>query len=81
MTPSIQRMNCVTNKGWGHSCYLRVLDLARDAGVSQLALFHHDPEHSDDFVDGLVNLCREEIRQKGLTFSCFGSCEGQEVSI
>ena len=37
--------------GWGHSSYAHAADAAQAAGVKQLLLFHHDPAHSDDFLD------------------------------
>ena len=33
--------------GWGHGCVDDVVALAREAGVRQLFLFHHDPMHTD----------------------------------
>uniref|UniRef100_B8HX50 Beta-lactamase domain-containing protein n=1 Tax=Cyanothece sp. (strain PCC 7425 / ATCC 29141) TaxID=395961 RepID=B8HX50_CYAP4 len=37
--------------GWGHSTWQEATKLARAAGVKQLILFHHDPDHNDDFLD------------------------------
>jgi phosphoribosyl 1,2-cyclic phosphodiesterase len=37
--------------GWGHSLVGEVLELARDAGASRVALHHHDPERDDDALD------------------------------
>jgi ribonuclease BN (tRNA processing enzyme) len=34
--------------------------IAREAGVRRLALFHHDPYHDDDTVDGLLAGARAE---------------------
>ena len=39
--------------GWGHSSVPMVLDIATRARVKQLAVFHHDPQHSDKFLDEL----------------------------
>ncbi len=36
--------------GWGHSSWDQAIEVADRAGVRQLALFHHDPEHSDAFL-------------------------------
>lgn len=35
-------------RGWGHSPWSYALDLACQAGVRQLALFHHSPDHNDE---------------------------------
>lgn len=37
--------------GWGHSTWQEGVRLAREAGVHKLVVFHHDPNHSDDFLD------------------------------
>jgi phosphoribosyl 1,2-cyclic phosphodiesterase len=37
--------------GWGHSSIPLLLDVAYEAQVKQLAIFHHDPQHSDKFLD------------------------------
>jgi ribonuclease BN (tRNA processing enzyme) len=39
--------------GWGHSSLSDALGFARRAEVGRLLLFHHDPRHSDDFLDEL----------------------------
>jgi phosphoribosyl 1,2-cyclic phosphodiesterase/ActR/RegA family two-component response regulator len=33
--------------GWGHGCVSEVVDLALEAQVKRLFLFHHDPNHDD----------------------------------
>ena len=37
--------------GWGHSALADTLDFARRVEPEKLLLFHHDPMHSDDFLD------------------------------
>jgi ribonuclease BN (tRNA processing enzyme) len=44
--------------GWGHSTATEAVALAASGGVSQLALFHHDPEHDDSQLDGLLAVAR-----------------------
>jgi phosphoribosyl 1,2-cyclic phosphodiesterase len=46
--------------GWGHSTYDEALRMARAACVKQLYLFHHDPVHTDDFLDARLADCREK---------------------
>jgi phosphoribosyl 1,2-cyclic phosphodiesterase len=45
-------------KGWGHSTWLEGAGVARDAGVKQLLLFHHDPERGDGEVSEIVDQAR-----------------------
>jgi phosphoribosyl 1,2-cyclic phosphodiesterase len=40
--------------GWGHSALSDTLTFADRAAVERLLLFHHDPLHSDDFLDALM---------------------------
>jgi ribonuclease BN (tRNA processing enzyme) len=35
-------------RGWGHSAWEDVVDLALEAQVKQLFLFHHDPNTTDE---------------------------------
>ena len=45
--------------GWGHSSVAHAVQFARRSCVGRLVLFHHDPDRSDDGVDGLVERARE----------------------
>ena len=37
--------------GWGHSSWQQGVRLADAAGADRLCLFHHDPDHDDEFMD------------------------------
>ncbi|MDX2096277.1 MAG: MBL fold metallo-hydrolase [Leptolyngbyaceae cyanobacterium bins.59] len=37
--------------GWGHSTWQAGLQIAQAAGVKRPVMFHHDPNHDDDFLD------------------------------
>ena len=39
--------------GWGHSTWQEAVRLCRPAGVKQLVVFHHDPDHDDDRLDAI----------------------------
>jgi len=39
-----------THVGWGHSTWQEGVRLCREASVKRLAIFHHDPDHEDDFM-------------------------------
>jgi phosphoribosyl 1,2-cyclic phosphodiesterase len=41
--------------GWGHSPLGDALTFARRTEVERLLLFHHDPLHTDDFLDGFLD--------------------------
>ena len=40
--------------GWGHSTWEEGIQVAQDADVKELVLFHHDPDRSDLFVDKML---------------------------
>jgi len=62
-------------RGWGHTSFSDAIRIAREAGVKRLALFHHDPSHTDDF------LAREEVRLQceSSDFIVFAAAEGLEI--
>ncbi len=49
----------VTRKGWGHSTWAHAAELARQAHVGSLALFHHDPDHDDGFLSDVLKKAQE----------------------
>ncbi|MBN4046497.1 sulfatase-like hydrolase/transferase [bacterium AH-315-P15] len=45
--------------GWGHSTWQEGIRLCRAAGVKQLAIFHHDPDHEDDKMEEIECKAKE----------------------
>lgn len=45
--------------GWGHSTWQEGVKIAQAAGVKRLAIFHHEPNHSDDFLDQIETEVQE----------------------
>ena len=37
--------------GWGHSTWNEGMKLCQMAGAKKLAIFHHEPEHTDEIMD------------------------------
>lgn len=68
-------------KGWGHSDYLRVIDLASEAEVEKLVLFHHDPGHNDRFIDKLVENSLDKIKKLKFPKFCIAAREGMEMEV
>jgi phosphoribosyl 1,2-cyclic phosphodiesterase len=56
---------------WGHSVYTDALDLASEAGVKKLGLFHINQERTDGEMDKIVEDCMESIAEKDHKFECF----------
>ncbi len=40
--------------GWGHSTFEHVIESANRVKVKRLALFHHDPDRTDDQIDAMA---------------------------
>lgn len=71
----------VQRRTWGHSSIEAVMELAKRAHVKEVAFFHHDPEHCDDFIDQMVETGREWVKQHGCSVKCFGAAEGMEICL
>lgn len=67
--------------GWGHSRANTVVDLSVLAGVSQCALFHHDPMQNDDAVESKVAAARERAARVASGPTFFGAREGLELKV
>jgi phosphoribosyl 1,2-cyclic phosphodiesterase len=70
-----------SHRGWGHSSILQATRLALEAGVKQLALFHHDPDRSDQALDRLVDSCRAYVYRQGKSLHLFAAAEGHSLEI
>jgi len=68
-------------QGWGHSTITDTVDLALDAEVKRVGLFHHDPDRTDDQLDRLQAEARSYIHDRGRTLDCFACAEGQTVEL
>ena len=49
------------HRGWGHSTWLEATRLAREASVQTLVLFHHDPAHDDQTLEGILKQSRKRF--------------------
>lgn len=64
---------------WGHSLYTDTLNLALDAGVKKLGLFHHNQERFDNEIDAIVAECHKIIVQDGKNLECFAVSQSMEL--
>jgi ribonuclease BN (tRNA processing enzyme) len=61
-------------QGWGHSTWRMAVEVAQAAEVNRLALFHHSPAHSDDYLDEMEGRAQEVfpetfVAKEGMTIS------------
>lgn len=69
------------HRGWGHSTDADAVDLAIDAGVETLVLFHHKPERHDDDVDALVATARARAAARGAPLHVLAAAEGLTLTV
>jgi len=67
--------------GLGHSSIEYATDVAIAAGAKRLALFHHDPSHTDDLLDAFVAQCQARAAAAGATLEIFAARERQELEL
>lgn len=48
-------------RGWGHSTWYAAIRIALAAKVKSLVLFHHNPDHTDEELEKILRLAREEV--------------------
>jgi phosphoribosyl 1,2-cyclic phosphodiesterase len=63
--------------GWGHSGISDAVHLSDLAEVRELVLIHHDPDHSDDLIDDLVETATQ-LRRNG---TVRGASEGMILEV
>jgi phosphoribosyl 1,2-cyclic phosphodiesterase len=61
--------------GWGHSTWQEALRLGKLAGVKQVAIFHHDPDHDDSFMTEV------ERQARAVSGSSFAAREGMVINL
>jgi ribonuclease BN (tRNA processing enzyme) len=65
----------IIKQGWGHSTWEMAVEVARAAEVKQLALIHHNPMHSDAYLDAM------EKKAQATFPAAFMAREGQTVTL
>jgi len=68
-------------KSWGHSTFMDAVDLALEAGVKRLGLFHHDPDRTDNELRYQVEICKKYITDTGNSLDCFACAEGMIIDL
>ena len=66
---------------WGHSRATTLVDLAAQAGVKRVAVFHHDPMQADADVTRKVAACQARAERLGVAVDIFGAREGIEIKL
>lgn len=64
--------------GWGHSAIPHALAFAAATGAKRLVAFHHDPSHSDNVLDALLEDARQQCRPR---FELIAGTEGATLQL
>lgn len=67
--------------GWGHSTFDDAVRCAAEAGAKKLAIFHHDPEHTDEMMDAHIAYCRSLAQKAGGKVDCFAATDGLKIDL
>tara|TARA_B100001750_G_C15419467_1_gene552146 strand:+ start:118 stop:972 length:855 start_codon:yes stop_codon:yes gene_type:complete len=63
------------HKGWGHSSWKNCVEVAKNAKVKQLVLFHHNPEHGNAILEAIEQDAQNEFH------NTVAAKEGMEILI
>ncbi|MBX3226967.1 MAG: MBL fold metallo-hydrolase [Labilithrix sp.] len=63
-----------SHRGWGHSTWEEGVRLCVAAGAKRLAIFHHDPDHDDAFMDRVAREAKRRwsgafVAREGMTIA------------
>ncbi len=67
--------------GWGHSSWEETVDLAVQARVTRLMLFHHRPERTDDEMDAMARNAQARADRTGQAVEVLAASEGMHLSL
>ena len=76
-------MEALEKEDWGHSSSLTGVEMARDAGVETLVLFHHEPTYDDITLWDILQRTRKYAELQGPNKTCkvIMAYEGLELVI
>jgi phosphoribosyl 1,2-cyclic phosphodiesterase len=81
MDSQYDRKEYARHRGWGHACMDDVVELALEAHVTRLLLFHHDPDHDDAQIDRMVEHARSLVADKKGRLQVDAAREGERVEL
>jgi phosphoribosyl 1,2-cyclic phosphodiesterase len=69
------------HRGWGHSTYADAVELALEAKVGTLVLFHHEPRRTDDQLEQCLAQCRALVQDRGGALQVIAAAEGLNLTL
>lgn len=68
-------------RGWGHNSAATVVDLCRQIQPDMVALFHHDPESTDEMVTAMADDVARRLIRSARRALVFAAREGLEIRV
>ena len=68
-------------RGWGHTSIPVLVDVVKQCSVGRLAVFHHEPRHSDAMLDEVWSEFAARMVQADGTIGIFWAREGMTIAI
>lgn len=69
------------HRGWGHSTFADAVELALEAKVGTLVLFHHEPRRTDDQLEQCLAACRAMVQDRGGSLQVIAAAEGLTLTL
>jgi phosphoribosyl 1,2-cyclic phosphodiesterase len=69
------------HRGWGHSTFEEAVELAVEAEVETLVLYHHAPDRTDEELDACVTACRSWVARRGARLEVLAAAEGLTLAV
>lgn len=69
------------HRGWGHSTFREVTELALQTGVETLVLFHHEPRRTDEELDQCVAECQALVKERSGSLTVMAAAEGLTLTV
>ena len=66
---------------YGHSRPSDAIEICREAGARQLALFHHAPERSDAEVDAILADAQALVAREKIPLDVVAAYEGMDLTL
>jgi phosphoribosyl 1,2-cyclic phosphodiesterase len=68
-------------EGWGHSTFTQAVELAEEAGIQRLYIFHHAPERTDADLYRILDELRDDLARRNSKLEIGIAAEGEELSV
>jgi ribonuclease BN (tRNA processing enzyme) len=66
-------------RGWGHNSKTHALEIARKSGAKRMAMWHHEPVHTDKQLLEIEKDYQERAKKLGMTCDVFEAREGTTI--